>query len=137
MASQMHVVLKTGKPPKAGEDDERTTYDGHVKKGIGTTFRDDHWTRMPHGGKQERLFFALHLSEGYLADVVQEYCEFKAAFVQGEAKKTIDEFLNGIRSRHVENMPDGHDGAVFYLLAKDNRVHNGVSGPVTHRERYA
>jgi hypothetical protein len=137
MADRVHIVLKTGDRPKPGGADKRTAYDGRVKKGVGTSFRDDRWTRTPCGQEPERLAFALHISEGYLADVIQEYCEFKAAYVSGDAEQTFEEFLNALRSRYLDEMPDGHDGFVFFLIEKDKRLYNGVSKPVTHRHRHA
>ena len=137
MADQMHVVLKTGQKPQPGEEDKRTAYDGRVKRGVGTTFRDDHWTRTPHGEKREKLVFALHVQEGYLADIVQEYCEFRAAFASGEAKQTLEAFLNELRSRFMESMPDIPEGVLFYLFEREKRAYKGISGPVTHRQRYA
>jgi len=133
----MHVVLKTGTAPEPGQTDKRTVYDGRIAKGMRTTFRDDQWIRTPCGQALEKLCFALHVPEGFLADVVQEYCEFKAAFVSGEAGQTLNAFLDSLRSTYMDSMPDGHEGVVFYLIQKDKRVYKGVSGPVTHRQRYA
>jgi hypothetical protein len=132
----MHVVLKTGAKPEAGEEDHRTVYDGRISKGIGTSFRDDQWTRLPHGGTKEKLLFALHVHEGYLSDVIQEYCEFKAAFASGEAKQTFADFLDNLRSTYMDSMPNDAEGFVFYVFNKDKRAYKGVSAPVTHRQRY-
>jgi hypothetical protein len=132
----MRVVLKTGKKPGPGEDDTRTEYDGRIKKGVETTFRDDQWARIRHGEKREKLFFALHVRDGYVSDVVQEYCEFKAAFASGETKQTLEEFLDDLRGKYLDDMPDDAEGVVFYLAQRDRRVYKGISNHVTHRQRY-
>lgn len=129
------IELKTGTVSEGGGD-KRSVYKGCIDKRIDSTFLDDVWIRTTYDGKRKKLFFALYLREGEFLDVVQEYERFRDKSEEGKSDMKVVDFLNNLRNRYLEMMPDTAVGSyVFSLVERDGRLYKLQSREVSSRER--
>jgi len=136
MADLIYLRLRTGHLPNEGEPDIRTLYSGRVNLGMGSTIKDDSWTRTPYNGKQEEIYFALHVSPSHLEDVIQEIEEFKKSSKENRAKESVVVFLNRLKRNYIHRMPKIAEGNLVYaFLDEAKKLHFRYIEEVTHKER--
>ena len=136
MGNKIALTLKTGPLPNEEEHDTRTLYNGRVNLVIGTTFKDDYWTRKPNNGNQEPIFFALHVSPAHIEDVIDEIDTFKRDCREKTAKESVIDFLNRLRRNYIHRMPQIAEGNLVYaFLDETKRLHFRYNEEVTHKER--
>jgi hypothetical protein len=143
MSSKIKLELKAGKSPAEGQHDTREVFSGVVDQTLGSTLSDDKWFKQIPGHGQEHLYFALHVSEGHAADVVQEISDYNHRVKSVETDKASSSkpvspvaFINDLRSRYVNRMPSIAEGKVIYGITLANgRLQFRCSEDVTHRQR--
>jgi len=121
MSSKIKLELKVGEGPQEGRNDAREVFSGIIDQAVGSTISDDKWFKRMPGQRQEDLFFALHVSEGHAAEVLQEIYDYNqsvksAGADESSSSKPISPiaFINGLRSRYVNRMPSTAEGSVVY-----------------------
>jgi hypothetical protein len=135
MADIISLILRTGPFQNEGED-KRTLYSGRVNLAMGSTYKDDNWTKTLYNGKQEKLYFGLHVSQAHLDDIVEEIENFKKSYKEKIVKESIPDFLNRLRRNYIKRMPKVAEGNIVYAFVDDfQKIHFRHNEEVTHKER--
>jgi hypothetical protein len=143
MSRAIRLELKVGKGPEENQADTREIFSGLVDTTVGSAPTDDKWLHRMPGQRQDDLYFALHVSQGHVEDILKEIYDYNQSVKFSEtdaacSSKPISPvaFVTGLRRRYINRMPTTAEGKVIYgVLLGNGRLQFRCSKDVTHRQR--